>query len=63
MKRRNINVNAVTPAPAAVVYGLLADGSSWPAWSAIESVEIELLEHFVREDLNKKSFSSLVRLS
>lgn len=41
MKRRNINVNAVTPASAAVVYGLLADGSSWPAWSAIESVEIE----------------------
>ena len=41
MRRRHIEVTAETPAPAEVVYGLLADGSSWPAWSPIESVEIE----------------------
>jgi len=41
VKRRNVNVDAVTPAPAEVVFGLLADGSSWPAWSPLESVEIE----------------------
>ena len=41
MRKRHINVEVVTPATPEVVYGLLADGSSWPAWSAIESVEIE----------------------
>ena len=41
MKRREINVTAVTPATAEVVYGLLADHTTWPAWSTIESVEIE----------------------
>lgn len=41
MSRRQINVSAVTPATAEVVYGLLADHSTWPAWSSIESVELE----------------------
>jgi len=41
VRRRHINVTAVTPATPEVVYALLADGSSWPAWSPIESVELE----------------------
>ena len=41
MKKRHINVEAVTPAPPEIVYGLLADGSTWPLWSAIDSVELE----------------------
>lgn len=41
MRRRDINVRAATPAAPEVVYGLLADGSTWPAWSPIESVELE----------------------
>jgi hypothetical protein len=41
VKRRDVSVTASTPAAPAVVYGLLADGSTWPAWSTIESVELE----------------------
>lgn len=41
MRRRHVNVTAVTPAPAEVVYRLLADGSTWPTWSPIESFELE----------------------
>jgi uncharacterized protein YndB with AHSA1/START domain len=41
MKRRDVNVTATTSAAPEVVYGLLADGSTWPAWSVIESVELE----------------------
>jgi len=41
VRRRHINVTAVTPATPEVVYALLADGSTWPAWSPIESVELE----------------------
>ena len=41
MRRRDIRVSATTAAPPEVVFGLLADGSTWPAWSTIESVEIE----------------------
>jgi uncharacterized protein YndB with AHSA1/START domain len=41
VKRRDIKVTATTPASAEVVYGLLADGSTWPSWCSIESVEIE----------------------
>jgi hypothetical protein len=41
VRRRDIRVNATTPAAPEVVYGLLADGSTWPAWSPIESVDIE----------------------
>jgi hypothetical protein len=41
MSRRHVHVSAVTPATAEVVYGLLADHSTWSAWSSIESVELE----------------------
>jgi hypothetical protein len=41
MRRREISVAARTTAAPNVVYGLLADGSTWPAWSPIESVELE----------------------
>jgi hypothetical protein len=41
MRRRHINVITRTPAPAATVYRLLADGSRWPRWSPIESFELE----------------------
>jgi uncharacterized protein YndB with AHSA1/START domain len=41
MRRRDINVAATTTAAPEVVYGLLADGSTWPAWSAIDSVALE----------------------
>jgi len=41
VRRREVNVSAVTPARAEVVYELLADHSTWPAWSSIESVELE----------------------
>jgi Polyketide cyclase / dehydrase and lipid transport len=41
VSRRHVNVSAVTPASAEVVYELLADHSTWPAWSSIESVELE----------------------
>jgi uncharacterized protein YndB with AHSA1/START domain len=41
VRRREINITASTPAPPEVVYRLLADGSSWPRWSPIESFELE----------------------
>jgi uncharacterized protein YndB with AHSA1/START domain len=41
MRRRDVNVTAVTQAPPGAVYRLLADGSSWPRWSPIESFELE----------------------
>jgi hypothetical protein len=41
MRRRDVNVTAVTPAPAEAVYRLLADGSTWTTWSPIESFELE----------------------
>lgn len=41
MRRRHVNVTSQTPAPADAVYALLADGSSWPTWSPIESFELE----------------------
>jgi len=41
MKRREIRVSAPTPAPAEVVYRLLADGTTWPQWSSIESFALE----------------------
>jgi hypothetical protein len=41
VKRREISVHAVTAAGADVVYELLADHTTWPAWSSIESVELE----------------------
>ena len=41
MRRLDIHVTAHTPATAAVVYALLAEGASWPSWSPIDSVELE----------------------
>ena len=41
MRRRHINVMTQTSARPEVVYALLADGSSWPRWSPIESFELE----------------------
>jgi hypothetical protein len=41
MRRRHINVSAVTPATAETVYRLLADGTTWTRWSPIESFELE----------------------
>ena len=41
MRRRTIDIEVLTRAAPAAVYGLLTDGSTWPRWSPIESVEIE----------------------
>src|SRR5579859_5129561 len=41
MRRRHVNVTALSPASPAAVYALLADGSTWPSWSPIESFELE----------------------
>ena len=41
MRRRHANVTAHTAAPPAAVFALLADGSSYPKWSPIESFELE----------------------
>ena len=41
MKRRTVRVTAHTDAPTAVVYGLLADGTTWPDWSPIETFALE----------------------
>ena len=41
MRRRHVNVTASRRRAAEVVYELLADRSTWPAWSPIESVELE----------------------
>jgi hypothetical protein len=40
-KRRHIDVTATTTANAAAVYELLADRTTWPRWSSIESVELD----------------------
>jgi uncharacterized protein YndB with AHSA1/START domain len=41
VRRRDINVNAATSATPEVVYALLADGSTWPLWCSLDSVELE----------------------
>lgn len=41
MKRRNIDVTESTSASAAAVYALLANSATWPAWSPLDSVELE----------------------
>jgi hypothetical protein len=41
MKRRTVRVTAKTAAAPEVVYGLLADGATWPVWSPIEKFELE----------------------
>jgi hypothetical protein len=38
---RHVNVTALTPATAEAVYALLTDGSSWPRWAPIDSLELE----------------------
>jgi Polyketide cyclase / dehydrase and lipid transport len=41
MRRRRIDVTASSRAAPSAVFGLLADGASWPRWSPIESFELE----------------------
>jgi len=41
MKRRHVRVSAPTAATPAVVYGLLADGTTWTTWSPLDRVELE----------------------
>jgi uncharacterized protein YndB with AHSA1/START domain len=41
VRRRDISVDVTTSAPPEIVYGLLADGSTWPTWCSIDSVEVE----------------------
>ena len=41
MRRRDVTVTAVSPSSPDVIYELLADGSTWPRWSPIESFELE----------------------
>ena len=38
--RQRIEHRARTPAAPAIVYGLLRDGASWPAWAPIETAEL-----------------------
>ena len=40
-KRREIDVTARTSASADAVFGLLADGTTWPNWAPIDSFELE----------------------
>jgi hypothetical protein len=41
MRLHHIDVSAQTPAGPEAVYRLLADGSTWPRWSPIESFALE----------------------
>jgi Polyketide cyclase / dehydrase and lipid transport len=41
MRRQRIEHHATTTADPATVYALLRDGATWPAWSPIESFELE----------------------
>ena len=41
MRRRHVNVTAQSRASVGEVFGLLANGASWPSWSPIESFELE----------------------
>jgi hypothetical protein len=41
MARQRIEHTATTSADPATVYALLLDGSTWPQWSPINSVELE----------------------
>ena len=56
MRRQVIDITATTPAPPAAVYALLADGASWPAWSPIDSFELE------REGTDEREGIGAVRL-
>jgi hypothetical protein len=41
MRPQRIHVSVRTTAPAASVYSLLSDGSTWPDWAPVEKVELE----------------------
>jgi uncharacterized protein YndB with AHSA1/START domain len=41
MRRRHIDLTTTTSAPRPAVYRLLADGSTWPRWAAIDALELE----------------------
>jgi Polyketide cyclase / dehydrase and lipid transport len=41
VRRRHIDIQVHTPADAATVYALLCDGATWPAWSPIDSFQLE----------------------
>ena len=41
MKRRTVRATAHTDASPEVVFGLLADGSTWTAWSPVEHLSLE----------------------
>jgi uncharacterized protein YndB with AHSA1/START domain len=41
MRRRHIDINVDTPASPETVFALLTDGSTWPRWSPMDSVELE----------------------
>jgi|SRR5690242_3760113 len=41
MRRRDIDISVKTAASAGTVYALLADGSTWPQWSSMDSVDLE----------------------
>ena len=41
MRRQVIDITTTTAAAPGAVYALLADGASWPAWSPIDSFELE----------------------
>ena len=41
MKPRTVRVTAHSDAAPAVLYGLLADGTTWPEWSPIETFALE----------------------
>lgn len=40
MARKHVEATVWAGAPAPVVYGLLADGASWPTWSGHDSFEL-----------------------
>jgi hypothetical protein len=41
MKRRMIDIKVHTAASADAVFDLVEEGATWPAWTSIDSVEIE----------------------
>jgi uncharacterized protein YndB with AHSA1/START domain len=41
MRRREIDVTAVSSAAPDVIYRLLVDGATWPSWTPIESFTLE----------------------
>jgi hypothetical protein len=51
-KKQQIDERAWTPADPDAVYELLADGASWPAWSPIDSFELQQTGDGAPEGLN-----------